>query len=97
MIRGRVARKAPGGNIRKFKVTSVVGNGKGWAGIGDAQSAYSGKEARAKSVVTAMKNMFYIERYQGRTVYHSVKVRGVTFSFLWDFSRFHGTNREIRD
>eukprot|EP01052_Picozoa_sp_SAG31_P007547 SAG31_NODE_360_length_17025_cov_5.362460_10_plen_296_part_00 len=24
-------------------------------------------------------------------------VRGVTFSFLWDFSRFHGTNREIRD
>eukprot|EP01052_Picozoa_sp_SAG31_P018513 SAG31_NODE_1314_length_8851_cov_7.233318_4_plen_90_part_00 len=24
-------------------------------------------------------------------------VRGVAFSFLWDFSRFHGTNREIRD
>eukprot|EP01052_Picozoa_sp_SAG31_P043362 SAG31_NODE_7199_length_1758_cov_44.919228_1_plen_72_part_00 len=24
-------------------------------------------------------------------------VRGVTFSFLWDFSRFHGTDREIRD
>eukprot|EP01052_Picozoa_sp_SAG31_P018885 SAG31_NODE_1355_length_8661_cov_3.130343_7_plen_120_part_00 len=24
-------------------------------------------------------------------------VRSVTFSFLWDFSRFHGTNREIRD
>eukprot|EP01052_Picozoa_sp_SAG31_P039231 SAG31_NODE_5399_length_2555_cov_1.499797_4_plen_120_part_00 len=23
-------------------------------------------------------------------------VRGVTFSFLWEFSRFHGTNREIR-
>eukprot|EP01052_Picozoa_sp_SAG31_P028827 SAG31_NODE_2815_length_5045_cov_3.196522_6_plen_121_part_00 len=25
------------------------------------------------------------------------EVRGVTFSFLWDFSRFHGTDREIRD
>eukprot|EP01052_Picozoa_sp_SAG31_P033613 SAG31_NODE_3822_length_3852_cov_2.137490_3_plen_467_part_00 len=24
-------------------------------------------------------------------------VRGVTFSFLWGFSRFHGTHREIRD
>eukprot|EP01052_Picozoa_sp_SAG31_P057237 SAG31_NODE_16826_length_694_cov_0.961345_1_plen_166_part_00 len=24
-------------------------------------------------------------------------VRGVTFSFLWDFCRFHGTIREIRD
>eukprot|EP01052_Picozoa_sp_SAG31_P042549 SAG31_NODE_6790_length_1887_cov_1.833333_1_plen_119_part_00 len=24
-------------------------------------------------------------------------VRSVTFSFLWDFSRFHGTDREIRD
>eukprot|EP01052_Picozoa_sp_SAG31_P059495 SAG31_NODE_18786_length_622_cov_1.875717_1_plen_150_part_00 len=25
------------------------------------------------------------------------KVRRVTFSFLWDFSRFHGTDREIRN
>eukprot|EP01052_Picozoa_sp_SAG31_P019007 SAG31_NODE_1369_length_8611_cov_3.505169_2_plen_82_part_00 len=24
-------------------------------------------------------------------------VRSFTFSFLWDFSPFHGTNREIRD
>eukprot|EP01052_Picozoa_sp_SAG31_P030906 SAG31_NODE_3217_length_4537_cov_1.607481_5_plen_90_part_00 len=24
-------------------------------------------------------------------------VRSVTLSFLWDFSRFHGTDREIRD
>ena len=24
-------------------------------------------------------------------------VRSVTFSFLWDFSRFHVTNRDLRD
>eukprot|EP01052_Picozoa_sp_SAG31_P028363 SAG31_NODE_2730_length_5177_cov_2.436392_4_plen_95_part_00 len=33
----------------------------------------------------------------GSTATNDAKVRGVTFSFLWDFSRFHGTNREIRD
>ena len=73
VFRGTVAKKAPGGNIRKFKVASVLGNGKGYAGIGFAQSADSGRVARSKSLTDAVKNMFYIERYQGRTVYHSIK------------------------
>lgn len=84
VIRGRVARKAPGGNISKFKVTTVVGNGKGWAGVGDAQSTYSGREARTKAIVDAMKGMFYIERYRGKTVYHGVKTKlGATKVDLW--------------
>eukprot|EP01052_Picozoa_sp_SAG31_P018729 SAG31_NODE_1339_length_8727_cov_6.433125_7_plen_183_part_00 len=33
----------------------------------------------------------------GECIGGSCAVRSVTFSFLWDFSRFHGTNREMRD
>lgn len=84
VIRQTVARKAPGGNIRKYKVTSVVGNGKGWAGIGVAQSADNGRAARTKSLANACKNMFYIERYRGRTVYHAVQTKlGATKVELW--------------
>ena len=84
VIRGSVARKAPGGNIRKMKVTSIVGNGKGWAGIGSAQSVDSGKIARTKSLADALKNMFYIERYRGQTVYHAVTTKvGATKVDLW--------------
>eukprot|EP01052_Picozoa_sp_SAG31_P027328 SAG31_NODE_2549_length_5519_cov_2.816605_2_plen_66_part_00 len=36
----------------------------------------------------------HISRFRVR---NPLPVRGVTFSFLWGFSRFHGTNREIRD
>jgi ribosomal protein S5 len=75
VIRQTVARKAPGGNIRKFKVTSILGNGKGYAGIGVAQSADNGRLARSKSLTDAVKNMFYVERYQGRTIYHAMQVR----------------------
>jgi ribosomal protein S5 len=84
VIRGTVARKAPGGNIRKYKVTSIVGNGKGWAGIGSAQSVDSGRVARTKSLADSMKNMFYIERYRGKTVYHQVTTKlGATWVELW--------------
>lgn len=100
VIRGRVARKAPGGNISKFKVTTVVGNGKGWAGVGDAQSTYSGREARTKAIVDAMKGMFYIERYRGKTVYHGVKTKlGATKVDLWpkrEGSGVHGARQSCR-
>ena len=84
VIRTTVARKAPGGNIRKYKVTSIVGNGKGWGGIGVAQSADSGRVGRTKSLANAMKNMFYVERYRGKTVYHAVTTKlGATRIDLW--------------
>jgi ribosomal protein S5 len=84
VIRGTVARKAPGGNIRKYKVTSIIGNSKGWAGIGVAQSVDSGRVARTKSLSDAMRNMFYIERYRGKTVYHQVTTKlGATRVELW--------------
>eukprot|EP01052_Picozoa_sp_SAG31_P003896 SAG31_NODE_154_length_22184_cov_25.917142_18_plen_146_part_00 len=33
----------------------------------------------------------------GKGKFPDSTVRDVTFSFLWDFCRFHGTNRELRD
>ena len=41
-----------------------MGNGNGWAGVGDAQSGYSAKDARTKAILDAMKHMFFIERYR---------------------------------
>jgi small subunit ribosomal protein S5 len=60
-----------GGRIQGVSVCSIIGNGKGVAGIGMA----TGKDTSAairKSSSNAKKNMIKIQMKQGRTVHHSI-------------------------
>ena len=70
----RVARVTKGGKSRTLYALVVVGNGNGVAGYGEGRGL-DGSSAVAKATRLAIKNMRYIDRYDGRTVYSDVRFK----------------------
>ena len=84
VIRGAVSRKTVGGNVRRIKVTCVIGNGQGFGGVGSGKSLENMAAARTKAIHAALKNTFYIPRYRNRTIYHPLRTKfGTTQIDMW--------------
>ncbi|KAI0885327.1 ribosomal protein S5, C-terminal domain-containing protein [Annulohypoxylon maeteangense] len=60
------------GKIRSLWMLAIAGNGNGRLGIGEAKSVEN-EVAKQKAKLLAIQNMQPIRRYEGRTIYGSVK------------------------
>ena len=64
-----VSKVTKDGKRRTYSVLAVVGNGEGAAGFGMGKDR-DASSALYKATVAARKNMVYVERFDGRTLFH---------------------------
>ena len=69
----RVTKVGPEGKRVSYSVLVALGNGKGTAGIGMGKDLAPGT-ALYKAARDAKKNLVHIELFDGRTVFHPMKV-----------------------
>ncbi|EHA57138.1 hypothetical protein MCOR27_009958 [Pyricularia oryzae] len=62
------------GKVQSWHIMTIVGNGNGRIGLGEAKSV-DGQIAMHKARLMAIKNMVPIRRYEDRTIYGKVKVK----------------------
>lgn len=60
------------GKARSIYHLTIAGDGNGLLGIGEAKSQQA-TEARKKAILSAIKNIVPIQRYEGRTIFGNVK------------------------
>jgi len=70
----RVNKVTKGGRTEKFSLLVAVGDGKGLLGIGQAKGI-SFFDARSRAVRRAMRSMFYVDRFEDRTVFHEMEAK----------------------
>eukprot|EP00854_Cymbomonas_tetramitiformis_P022085 gene22085-26612_t len=67
----RTCKVTKGGGMFRYAVLILVGNGNGLIGYGLGKS-HEVQPAMDKAHRKALKNLFYIDRYEGHTIYHDV-------------------------
>lgn len=67
----RVSRTTKGGKVRSVTAIVIVGNGNGSAGYGEGKAPESAAAVQ-KATRAAIKNMVYVDRYDGRTVFSDI-------------------------
>ena len=70
----RVTKVGPEGKRTSFSCLVVVGNGQGTGGVGMGKDVEAGN-ALQKATVDARKNLFYFDRFDGRTLWHAMDDR----------------------
>jgi len=70
----RVNKVTKGGRTEKFSLLVAVGDGKGLLGVGTAKGI-SYFDARSRAVRRACRDMFFVDRFQERTVFHQLEAK----------------------
>lgn len=70
----RVTKSGAEGKRISFSTLVVVGNGKGTAGVGMGKDIEAGN-AMYKASVDARKNLFHVQRFDNRTLFHAIEDR----------------------
>merc|ERR1711990_32607 len=72
IVARRVNKVTKGGRTEKFSLLVAVGDGAGLLGIVTAKGI-SYFDARSRAVRRACRDMFFVDRYQERTLYHELE------------------------
>lgn len=70
----RVNKTTKGGRTEKFSLLVAVGDGQGLVGVGSAKGI-SFFDARTRAVRRACRDMFFIDRFEERTVFHELEAK----------------------
>ncbi|BFZ58997.1 28S ribosomal protein S5, mitochondrial [Savitreella phatthalungensis] len=81
LVLRRVVNQTRKGKQASYYSLAIVGNGNGMIGLGEGKHVEAGV-AQRKAIAQAVKNMLFVPRYQGRTIYgevdhkfHAVKLK----------------------
>ncbi|KAI0087362.1 hypothetical protein BDY19DRAFT_955333 [Irpex rosettiformis] len=74
LIRRIVKHQTGKGKVARFSVLTVIGNGKGLVGYGEAKD-FETSSAFSKSLVQAFKNLDHVERFEQRTVWTEMSTK----------------------
>jgi small subunit ribosomal protein S5 len=75
LIRRRVTQQTGKGKIHRVYQLTVVGNGDGLVGYGEAKDADDGALASDKAFVQAFRSMDYVERFEKRTIFGEMRAK----------------------
>ncbi|KIM91396.1 hypothetical protein PILCRDRAFT_810674 [Piloderma croceum F 1598] len=75
LINRRVTQQTGKGKIHRIYQLTVVGNGDGLVGYGEAKDLDDGARASDKALVQAVRNMDYVERFEKRTIFGEMRAK----------------------